>query len=159
MTRKIITPIVIILIIAGIYFLSQNKTQNPEPIKTTEAGTLLAGTATPLYDFTQAQYDEALKSGKTILLYFYAKWCPICREETANALYPAFNQLNTDKLVGFRVNFKDDDTDENEVALARKFGVLYQHTKVILKPDSSSQKFPDSWNLARYLSEIANVLK
>ena len=121
------------------------------------SGSVLAGKSSPLLDFTKADYDVALKSGKLIVLYFYANWCPLCKIEFPNA-EAAFNQLTTDKVVGFRVNYKDSDTDADETALAREFGVPYQHTKVLLKNGVQVGKYPDSWDTARYVSEINKAL-
>jgi hypothetical protein len=53
------------------------------------------------------------------------------------------------------VNFKDDQTDVDEKALAMEFGVAYQHTKVFVKNGVKVLKAPDSWDSARYTSEIA----
>jgi len=117
------------------------------------SGTILAGTSAPLIDFNQADYQKALDSGKIVLLYFYANWCPICREEVPK-MESAFNQLTTDQVVGFRVNFNDNQTDDNEKSLARQFGVAYQHTKVILQAGQKILKAPDSWDTKRYLDEI-----
>ena len=121
------------------------------------SGAVLAGKSAPLLDFKKADYDTALRSGKLIVLYFYANWCPICKVEFPNA-QAAFNELTTDKVVGFRVNYKDNQTDSDEEALAREFGVPYQHTKVFLKNGSQVLKAPDSWDTARYLGEISKHL-
>jgi thiol-disulfide isomerase/thioredoxin len=118
----------------------------------------LAGTLAPLLDFTKSDYDLAVKSDKLVVLYFYASWCPLCKEETANGLYPAFNALKDSRIVGFRVNYNDNDTDSDEKALAREFGVGYQHTKVFVKNGSRILKSPESWDKERYLNEINKVI-
>jgi thiol-disulfide isomerase/thioredoxin len=117
-------------------------------------GEVLAGTSAPLLDFTKADYDKAVQSDRLIVLYFYATWCPICRAEVPK-LSAAFDQLGTDDVIGFRVNYNDGDTDADEEALAREFGVAYQHTKVFLRGGQRLLKAPDSWDTARYLSEIS----
>jgi len=121
------------------------------------SGKILAGSSAPLIDFNKADYDKALQSGNVVFLYFYATWCPICRAELPH-LYGAFNELNTDKIIGFRVNFNDGDTDADERALAQQFQVPYQHTKVFVKDGKSIGKFPDSWDKVRYLSEINKAI-
>jgi len=121
-------------------------------------GTVLAGDKAPLLDFNQADYKKALASDKSIVLYFYATWCPICKEELPK-LEQAFDELDTDKIVGFRVNFNDSDTDDFEKSLAREFGVAYQHTKVFLKGDERVLKAPDSWDVDRYRKEFATLLE
>jgi len=121
-------------------------------------GTVLAGVESPFLEFNRADYEAALKSNKVILLFFYAKWCPICKEEIKEA-YAAFDDFQTDNVVGFRVNFNDDDTDGDEKALAKEFNITYQHTKVILKNGVQvGTKHVDSWNKLRYLSELSKSL-
>jgi|SRR3989338_5109738 len=120
-------------------------------------GTILAGNVAKVIDFNKVDYDAALKSDKLIVLYFYATWCPICKEEIKN-FYEAFNQLTNVQVVGFRVNYNDDDTDDAEKALAREFGVAYQHTKVFVKNGERVLKSPESWDTQRYISEINSQL-
>lgn len=122
----------------------------------TYQGSVLAGTSAKLLDFHKADYDAALATDKLIVLYFYATWCPICAAELPE-LYAAFNELTTDQVIGFRVNYNDSDTDDDERALAREFGVAYQHTKVFVKNAARILKAPDSWRKARYLEEIARA--
>jgi thiol-disulfide isomerase/thioredoxin len=120
-------------------------------------GTKLAGVNAPLLDFTQSDYDAANRAGKLVVLYFYADWCPICRAEFPK-MQSAFNELTTSDVVGFRVNYRDGSTDADEEALAREFGVAYQHTKVFVRGGDLVKKAPDSWEKSRYLSEIASAL-
>ena len=118
---------------------------------------VLAGTDSTKYlDFNKADYDKALKEKKKILLYFYASWCPICKREQPDT-FAAFNEINDADLIGFRVNYRDSDTDADEENLAKEFGVGYQHTKVILKDGKRVGKFPDSWDKQRYLDELAKI--
>ncbi len=120
-------------------------------------GKVLAGTeATEYLDFKKEDYDKALKEKKKILLYFYANWCPICRLEQP-LTFAAFNEINDSGLIGFRVNYRDSETDADEEALAKEFGISYQHTKVILKDGHRVLKAPDSWDKQRYLDELAKI--
>lgn len=116
-------------------------------------GTVLAGTNSPLLEFTREGFNAAVASGKLITLYYYANWCPICQAEFP-LMQAAFNELTTDQVIGFRVNFNDSDTTPEEEALAREYGVAYQHTKVFLRGRTQVLKSPESWSKERYLSEI-----
>lgn len=122
------------------------------------AGALLAGSAAPLLDFAKADYEKSKASDTLVVLYFYATWCPICKKEVADALYPAFNELTDERVIGFRVNYNDTDTDSDEKALAREFGVGYQHTKVFVKGGTRILKSPEGWDRARYIREINTAL-
>lgn len=130
--------------------------QSPTTTDSAYQGTILAGTKALVIDFTQEDYESALNSDKTILLYFYANWCPICKREVQE-MYSAFNELDNENIIAFRVNYKDSDTDSNEEALARQYGISYQHTKVILKNSQQIKKSPDSWDKERYLAELQEV--
>ncbi len=116
-------------------------------------GEILAGRSSLLLDFNKKDYDAAIRSSKLVVLYFYANWCPICRLEFP-LMKDAFNELSGDSVIGFRVNYNDSGTDEDEIGLAREFGVAYQHTKVFLKDGRRILKSPESWSKARYLEEI-----
>ena len=119
-------------------------------------GKVLAGTSSLYLEFNKDDYEKALKENKKIFLYFYANWCPICKAEQPNT-FAAFNELKDQNLIGFRVNFRDSDTDADEEALAKEFGVSYQHTKIILKDGQRVGKVPDSWGKQRYFDELAKV--
>jgi len=121
-------------------------------------GTLLAGDSSPLLAFEKTDYDQALKADKLVILYFYANWCPICRAEFPK-MEEVFDELTGDDVIGFRINYNDDETEESEKDLAREFGVAYQHTKVFLKNGERVLKSPESWEKDRYTSEINKALE
>jgi thioredoxin 1 len=62
------------------------------------------------------------------VLFFYASWCPTCRPADAD-FRANLNKLPEDVSI-IRVNYNDPETDEEEKALAKKYGVTYQHTYV-----------------------------
>ena len=121
------------------------------------SGAVLAGTSAPVLDFTKADYDAALNSDKLVVLYFYANWCPICKAEFP-VMQKVFNELSTDNVIGFRVNYNDDQTDNDEKNLAKQFGVAYQHTKVFVKNGQRILKSPEGWDEQRYDTEINKAL-
>ncbi|MEK6902007.1 MAG: hypothetical protein AABX02_00270, partial [archaeon] len=74
--------------------------------------------------------------------------CPICKAQ-APKLEEGLSNLNSDQLVAFRVNYKDNETDADETALAQKFNITYQHTHVVV--DSSEKillKSNEDWSTA-----------
>lgn len=169
--------IIALLILVGYYLFSSTKPKYEVGVDDTEMtkevveqavgdtdntssslyqGQVLAGSSSPYLDFNKSDYEKALASGKIVLLNFYANWCPICQAEQPE-IFGAFNSLDHDKVIGFRVNYKDNNTDSFETGLAREFGVAYQHTKVILKDGVRIGKYPDSWTKDRYLSEISKL--
>ncbi len=116
-------------------------------------GQRLAGGAAPLLDFAKSDYEQAIASDKLVVLYFYANWCPICVAEFPK-MQTTFDGLTNSNVIGFRVNFNDNQTDDDEEQLARQFGVAYQHTKVFVKNGQRILKSPESWEQTRYVEEI-----
>jgi thiol-disulfide isomerase/thioredoxin len=134
------------------------KEESEASMMTGSSGVVLAGDSSPLLDFTKADYDKAKVSDKLVVLYFYASWCPLCRAEFPK-MQSAFDALSGEQVVGFRVNYNDGDTDMYEKNLARDFGIAYQHTKVFVRGGKQVLKSPETWDEARYASEIAKALK
>lgn len=128
-------------------------------------GDRLAGTPElPLLDFNKEDYEKAVSEGKLVALFFYANWCPICRvefpkmEEAFDHL-PAISSVMVRDVVGFRVNYNDNQTDDYEKGLAKEFGVAYQHTKVFVRDGERLLKSPETWDMDRYISEITSRVK
>jgi len=115
------------------------------------------GNGVYLLDFNKQDYENAIANEKLVVLYFYANWCPVCKAEFP-LMQQAFTELDAEGVVGFRVNYNDNQTDDYERGLAKQFGVAYQHTKVFLKNGERILKAPDSWDKTRYISEINDAL-
>ena len=130
--------------------------QNGVESATYNANDVLAGEAAPYLTFSKTAYDQALKENKVIVLNFYADWCPICRAEKPDVL-AAFNSLTNENVVGFQVNFKDNETDAEEKALAQEFQVPYQHTKVILKNGKQVLKETAQWDKKQFVDAITTI--
>lgn len=95
--------------------------------------------------YSREAYDKALIENKIIFLDFYANWCPICLGE-APEIEQGFLKLNNKNIVGFRVNYKDDETNEDEKNLAKEFSIPYQHTKVVLKNGKEILRDGNAWD-------------
>lgn len=168
----IIIGIILITVIAGVFVVITRSNSGTQPsvtprenmqkdegqMKEGYSGKVLAGKASPYVEFSKADYEKAFSSGKVIFLDFYANWCPICRAE-APELKAGFDGLMTDKVVGFRVNFNDSETDDDEKALAQKFNIPYQHTKVILKNGKEVMRASDQWDKNMFITEINKVIQ
>lgn len=135
--------------------INQPANQNTQSLqgKETVSGIVIAGTTTPYLEYTKAGYEQALKDKKIVVLNFYASWCPICRAE-ASEVKAAFDSLTNPDVVGFQVNYNDPETDADEKALAKEFGVTYQHTKVILKEGKEVFKETAQWNKEQFVTQI-----
>lgn len=129
------------------------KKDAPNANKTPIPDVVIAGKQTPYYEFSQEAYEKALQDKKIVVLNFYANWCPICRAEEPD-VKAAFNSLNNPNVVGFQVNYNDDRTDASEEALARRYGVTYQHTKVILKDGKQVLKETAQWSKDKFIAQI-----
>ena len=127
-----------------------------ELLATTKTQTLklLAGTKSPYYRFDKAHYEKSLEEGKVIFLDFHADWCPICLREKPGIL-DAFNELNNENVVGYEVHYNDGKTTEDEEEMAKKYGITYQHTKVVIgKNGEAMLKSLEAFSKVKILEEI-----
>lgn len=165
-----------ILVAVAVFVVSGRKKQQQMPAKTTAdevleqspaienetsakglySGEKIAGGTSQYLAFAKSDYDKAVAEGKIIFLDFYADWCPICRAESP-AIEGAFNKLQNENLVGFRVNFNDAQTDEDEKALAKQFSVPYQHYKIIIKNGSVVLKDGETWDAQKAVAELSSL--
>ena len=155
--RAVLFGVVLLAIIGAIFYLNKPDTFEIDDTASGESessrAVLAENNGAAYKEFNQADYEKAISENRKILLYFYASWCPICRAEQPEVI-SAFNELNNVGIVGFRVNYKDSDTDSYESNLAEEFGISYQHTKVILVNGDVVLKSLESWNKDKYLEEL-----
>jgi thiol-disulfide isomerase/thioredoxin len=118
---------------------AESASPSPEPSATVSESPAAAASPTPslpphalVGEYYLADYMHAVKTGKLVVLYFYANWCPVCKEE-----FPKFQTaiagLSEPRVAAFRVNYNDSDTDDDEKTAAKTFQVGSQHTLVIVK--------------------------
>jgi len=167
--KKDFIPVILIvfvaittLVIYGIMFRTESAVKNERNEASSQdsqySGVVIVDAASPFIEFKKKDYDDALKSNKIIILDFYADWCPICRGE-APLLEKGFRDLNNPDVIGFRVNFKDTQTDEDEEELAKQFAITYQYTKVILKDGKEVLKDGEVWDTETFLSTVRSVIQ
>lgn len=90
-------------------------------------------------EYSQDAFDRTDNTKR--VLFFYANWCPTCRPADAD-FTKNMNQIPDDVTV-LRVNYNDDQTSEEEKALATAYDVTYQHTFVQIDSDGN---VITSWN-------------
>lgn len=137
--------IIVALLLVGVLFFTSEKPKQEVKVE--------AGKTSPYLEFNTQDYDTALQEDKFIVLNFYANWCPICRAEKPE-WERAFNELSDENVIGFRVNYNDSDTDQDEKNLAKEFDITYQHTKVFLKKGKQELKVTDQWDKEQIISQI-----
>jgi len=147
--------LIVIILTIGIFSYFSFTDDSTVEIESIEGGSekILAGNSSKYIEFNQMDYENSISENKIILLYFYASWCPICMAEQQET-FAAFNELENDKVIGFRVNYKDSATDKDEENIAEEFGIPYQHTKVIVHNGKQVLKSLEQWNKERYLEEL-----
>lgn len=175
-TPLLLAVLLLFAVVAGAYFYSS---RSDEPILQ-EDGTLMEGddamksgddpltetTVTPdvsgtiaiatgtVGEYSKAAYDTAIASGKVVVLYYFANWCPICKVEFPK-FQSAVQQLSDDRFVALRVNFNDSETTPEEEASAREHQVGYQHTIVIIRRGEQVYK---SQSVDNYQTTITEYL-
>ncbi len=107
-------------------------------------------------DWDKAAFDKAAGEGKIILIDFAANWCPACQAEHPQ-LIAGLENLNDPRFVGFRVHYKDDETTPEHTELAKKYGIAYQHTKVVIKDGKMVLKSPAAWTADKVVTELKRI--
>ena len=110
-----------------------------------------------LKEFSAQAYQAALKENKLIVLYFDTNWCVACRAEF-RAMIAVFDQVKPGQVIGFRVNYNDNQMDSAEQDLAARLGVVHLRTKIIIKNGKPVLVRTEPWDANRYVSEISKII-
>lgn len=86
------------------------------------------------------------------VLFFYANWCPFCKDADAD-FEKNMAQLPADVTL-IRVNYKDTETEAAEKELASQYGITYQHSFVQI---DNNGKALATWNGGGYESLMQHL--
>ncbi len=157
--KKILILLALIVFVLGcIQSSADTQTKNTET-KTNELNSKVNIQGNAKYvSFTQEEYNTARQEGKVILLEFYALWCPSCVAQEP-IVQEAFTKIENKNVIGFRVNYNDSETNENEKELAKEFGISLQHTHVVLNSKGKvTKKAIGMWSEETIIEEINKAL-
>lgn len=134
-------------------FVKPTDTMMQKDNNTTESGNIVDDKmATSRY----VQYSKlALNSASSNrrILFFYASWCPICKPVDASFIQNV-SKIPSDVTL-IRVNYNDPETDQEEKDLAKKYGIIYQHTFVQI--DDAGKEIT-KWNGGQ-IDELLSAIK
>ena len=150
MNRNMIIGLLALALVAtGSYLYSPRITKQPvvEPEVMIEKTN---STSSRYLPYTESAYQSA--KDKRVVLYFYATWCPSCK--VANAEFLASPEKIPEDTIVLRINYNDPDTDEDEKALSRKYGITYQHTFVQLDKDGKEITKWNGGGIAELLAKL-----
>ena len=101
-------------------------------------------------EYSKSTFDSSAESKR--VLFFYANWCPTCRPADAN--FKANEAKIPEDVTLIRVNYNDSDIDQEEKALAEKYGITYQHTFVQI--DKTGKEIT-KWNGGQIDELLTNI--
>ena len=159
----LVVGLVVVLVAGSLYVLSPKRDTAPAPTTITEptsdeTADTQNGKRVMTTESDNVRYipysENAFNAitDKRRVLFFYASWCPTCRPADAE-FSEKMSQIPEDVQI-LRVNYDDPDTDEDEVALAEKYNITYQHTYVQI---DSLGKQVAKWNGGALNELLANI--
>ncbi len=129
--------IFIILMLSILFIPSCTKSTDQQVTENTEQD--------PFIRYSESAYNQAISENKVIFIDFYASWCPICRAEDPS-LKAALSEVNNPNFIAFRSHYNDGDTNKEDEAIQKEFGITYQHTKVLIKDRKLIARSLESFN-------------
>lgn len=159
---------VLILILgaaAGLVFSNKPTQADPKLMETDvkldstdEMGTLQPTPTGMVGALSEPRYVEfspaALSNSATNrrVLFFYANWCPTCIPADKK-FQENLSQIPADVTI-IRVNYNDNETDQIEKDLAKRYGVTYQHTYVQIDGEGNQVTKWNGGDLDQLLTRI-----
>lgn len=158
---KYLAVIAVLVIIVGVavFYLNGRSTNTSVPTLNTKSSQ--GGVQDQTGDLPSDGSSRYVEYSKEVLgattdkkrvLYFYANWCPTCIPADENF------KSNIDRIpedvVLIRVNYNDDQTDDEEKALEDRYGITYQHTFVQI--DENGNEIT-KWNGGQTDELLANL--
>lgn len=161
----LIVAVILILVVAGISFYNKMDTSSSN-IQTGQTNII----ANPTNDDSNTQIEDSKTlslsdnyvqfspevleglTNTTRVLFFYANWCPTCKQ--ANDEFLAQSAQLPQNVTLIRVNYNDTDTDDAEKELAKKYAITYQHTFVQIDPQGNEVS---KWNGGKIKELTANI--
>jgi thioredoxin 1 len=101
--------------------------------------------------FTQAAFDDALKSGKPVLVEVHAPWCPTCRAQG-----PILNELTMQPRFKDMAVFKVDFDSQKDALKA--FRANMQSTLIVFKQSKEAGRSVGDTNRASIEALLARAL-
>lgn len=161
--QMIIGAVVILVLVVGFIFMTKSKSDNVATVEqsdSTTQNTMMEKSSsdanmtekkdtTRYIEYSKEAFEKSAENRR--VLFFYANWCPTCREADPNLKVNA--QKIPQDLTVIRVNYNDTDTDKKEKDLAKKYGVTYQHTFVQINNEG---KEITKWNGGKIDELLAN---
>lgn len=141
------------VIIGYLGFKIVNKPSTPSSINSPEPTShqIQLRESSPYVIYSDDQFENY--KDKKRVLFFFANWCPTCRPVDTE-IQKRIAEIPND-IVILRVNYNDSDTDNTEKELAKKYGITYQHTFVLLDENGNDTK---KWN-GNGLDQIITMTK
>ena len=96
--------------------------------------------------YDKEQYENALLSGKIILMFFQSSACPDCEIQKA-VIEGTFKSMALSNVAGFNVKFIPPQANPDEEAIAKIFSVNSSGTILVLG-ESAVEKYKDSRSLS-----------
>lgn len=88
--------------------------------------------------FKKESYESTITYKLPVFLFFYKNTCSEC-EKQESVIVETFNNLAKSSVIGFRVNYEDNEASQEEKELAKKFAVKEDLVMIILDSNGKQQ--------------------